>query len=168
MALGQQATECQSNLVAFAPHHTVNIVDKRIDDGVYSRDYRAGHSRSVERTEPQVSEFFDLNEDLKDWVLAVLNPAQHFARVDQRLFDQADDRRNVAFGKLKHRNRQPITITITSARETIEFLDDAIGIAAKLASNPIDDLLRKQILRAGHHYRFTDCGALWPVRQCRA
>ena len=166
MALGQQATECQSNLVAFAPHHTVNIVDKRIDDGVHSRDYRAGHSRSVERTEPQVSEFFDLNEDLKDWVLAVLNPAQHFARVDQRLFDQADDRRNVAFGKLKHRNRQPITIA--SARETIEFLDDAIGIAAKLASNPIDDLLRKQILRAGHHYRFTDGGALWPVRRRRA
>ena len=157
-----------SNIVAFTPHHIVNIVDKRIDDVVYSPDYLAGHSRSGELTEPEVSEFFDLNEDLKDWVLAVLNPAQHFARVDQRLFDQADDRRNVAFGKLKHRNRQPITITITSARETIEFLDDAIGIAAKLASNPIDDLLRKQILRAGHHYRFTDGGALWPVRRRRA
>jgi hypothetical protein len=97
-----------------------------------------------------------------------LSPAQDFARVDQRLFDQADDGGYVAFGKLKHGNRQPIAIALASAGEAIEFLDDAIGIAAKLASNPIDDLVGKQILRAGHYYRFTDCGALWPVRRCRA
>jgi hypothetical protein len=90
---------------------------------------------------------------------AAVDPAEYFAPVDQRLFDQAQDGGYVTFGKLKHCNREPIAITLASVGESIEFLDDAVGIVAELAVDPIDDLVGKEILRAGHQCAFTGCVA---------
>ena len=92
----------------------------------------------------------DLDEDVHDLASVVVNPTEHFTPVDQRLFDEAEDGGSVAFGEVEHCNRQPIAIALASAGESIELLDDAVGIVAKLAPNPIDDLVGEQILRAGH------------------